>query len=144
MAEEMTKTEIRFKLFDTIEKKVITDSSWFNSEVSRDNGIGTITISRPNCLVLRGTFFFAEEGGEIFQDDIVKATCDGEETTDKVWWNGEGWQLGGYVTPMHEIKFHKIEGNANEIPWPTDLDEANGSGSAPVEAGEDHTGHDHD
>lgn len=121
--ETINATEIRFKLFDTIEKKIITDSSLYFGTVLRDNGIGTVGIDRMNCLVLRGTFFFAEDGGEIFQDDIVTATCDGEKTTDKVWWNGEGWQFGGYVTPMHEIKFHKIEGNANETPWPVNIDE---------------------
>lgn len=117
------KTEIKFKLLDTITNKIITDSSHFDARVERDNGIGTVHVSREDVMVLIYTGFTIKDTGEdIYDGDLVDALVNMngkiETVTDEVWLDNGVWRLGNFDGALHDYELVRRVGSSHEQPWP--------------------------
>lgn len=101
----------KFRIWTKANKKfgeLIDDSKLFGEEKIRSEWTGLI----------------AEDGQEVFDEDIVKAHLpnhDGsafEVVVDRIHWEDGAWRFGAYDGTLSDYVLMSVEGNTFEKTWP--------------------------
>ncbi len=112
----------KFRIFDAISKRILTDCSGIDASINWVGGIGYLNLNTLNLIPLLFTGEKAMDGKEIYDGDIVEAmvkTNRGEESvTDHVHFHDSAWRFGNFDGTLSDVVLIAVRGNVYETPWP--------------------------